>query len=547
MWKNPLFLNSHSSAEIFYHQKMMQKLFGLAANSQLTVRDKRELIKFMSSTVPAVYFRRLIEVSNFFITQRLLVEDIGINRANVYSDWAIPFALKFLTYFMHANDIEHKVSISEFYNTGLDALNLLADFENWQLSLNCDDGSFYFCKYSFAISLASKMKILQYEANKQHEILAAQAVVQSLFLMEPLDPFLVLKIRRENILNDSLFQLSNAHTKDLKKKLKIEFENENGLDAGGLTKEWMALLVGEVYNPTASLFKIEEESQLLWFNLDENSHLKHDLYNFCGVIIGLAIYNGVILDLKFPLILYKKLLNAPTLLEDLKEFKPVTYKNLKYLLEYTSNDLEEVFSLNFEYFDQDIQKSIALMPKLDLEECRMLSVNQSNKKAYVSNLLDYILNRKIEDIFKCFKKGFMTVCSGNSLRLFQPCELDALVSGARDQEINFHLIRMNSTYSGGFTADDPFIINFWEAVDEFPEKMKRRFLHFVTGTDRLPCVGASSDFGFQIVCLGQEDTSRFPVAHTCFNQLCLVRYSSKEQLKTYLERAITECSGFDLK
>lgn len=48
-------------------------------------------------------------------------------------------------------------------------------------------------------------------------------------------------------------------------------------------------------------------------------------FQLIGIMLGLAIYNGVILDIHFPHYLYKKLMNpdeAPTL-QDLREFDPV--------------------------------------------------------------------------------------------------------------------------------------------------------------------------------------------------------------------------------
>lgn len=41
---------------------------------------------------------------------------------------------------------------------------------------------------------------------------------------------------------------------------------------------------------------------------------------------GLAIYNFIIIDLPFPLALYKKLLNEPVTLQDLKDLKPIEVK-----------------------------------------------------------------------------------------------------------------------------------------------------------------------------------------------------------------------------
>lgn len=39
---------------------------------------------------------------------------------------------------------------------------------------------------------------------------------------------------------------------------------------------------------------------------------------------GLAIYNFIIIDLPFPIALYKKLLNEPITLQDFKDLDPMT-------------------------------------------------------------------------------------------------------------------------------------------------------------------------------------------------------------------------------
>ena len=38
-------------------------------------------------------------------------------------------------------------------------------------------------------------------------------------------------------------------------------------------------------------------------------------FELIGIIFGLAIFNNVILDVKFPLVVYKKLLGVPASLE----------------------------------------------------------------------------------------------------------------------------------------------------------------------------------------------------------------------------------------
>ena len=43
-----------------------------------------------------------------------------------------------------------------------------------------------------------------------------------------------------------------------------------------------------------------------------------------GLILGLATYNSIILDVRFPMAIYKKLLGVPVTLKDLKISHPVS-------------------------------------------------------------------------------------------------------------------------------------------------------------------------------------------------------------------------------
>ena len=56
------------------------------------------------------------------------------------------------------------------------------------------------------------------------------------------------------------------------------------------------------------MFKYMENTRTFWF-----SHLSIELdteFRLVGSVLGLAIYNGVILDLHFPPVVYKKLLHG---------------------------------------------------------------------------------------------------------------------------------------------------------------------------------------------------------------------------------------------
>lgn len=77
------------------------------------------------------------------------------------------------------------------------------------------------------------------------------------------------------------------------------------------------------------------------------------------------------------------------------------------------------------------------------------------------------------------------------------------------------------------------------------EDLKKKFLLFTTGSDRVP-VGGMSEMTFKVTKTNQ-DTANLPEAHTCFNQLVLPQYESKEVLREKLTIAISNAEGFGLE
>ncbi|KNC71586.1 hypothetical protein SARC_15876, partial [Sphaeroforma arctica JP610] len=95
---------------------------------------------------------------------------------------------------------------------------------------------------------------------------------------------------------------------DIKKPLKIKWvgSGEEGLDMGGVQKEFFQSVFENIFNVGVGMFTYCEETRLFWFNANSLESSKE--YEMVGLLLGLAIYNGVILDVKLPLVLYKKLM-----------------------------------------------------------------------------------------------------------------------------------------------------------------------------------------------------------------------------------------------
>ena len=92
---------------------------------------------------------------------------------------------------------------------------------------------------------------------------------------------------------------------------------------------------------------------------------------------------------------------------------------------------------------------------------------------------------------------------------------------------------------------EPQVYWFWAVFSSADPAFQRRILGFVTGSDRIPAMGAAN-LVIKVQCMG-EDWRRFPIARTCFNTIGLWRYRNQEQLEEKLRRAVEEAEGFGLK
>ena len=70
------------------------------------------------------------------------------------------------------------------------------------------------------------------------------------------------------------------------------------------------------------MFSFDEDNQFYWFN--SVSLESEEQYRLIGILLGLAIYNNVILDVRFPMIVYHKLIGCTPVFNDLYSSHPVS-------------------------------------------------------------------------------------------------------------------------------------------------------------------------------------------------------------------------------
>ncbi|XP_068745773.1 probable E3 ubiquitin-protein ligase HECTD2 [Montipora capricornis] len=523
--------------------------------SSLTDAEHQFLVHWFRR-LPVNTFKAIITRVQQFISVRLFPSKGNELPPDEKCTWWIPSAVKVLALLNASNwlFIPSLVNHTFFYNHSLDHIDLLSEYYSWQ-NPAANSNKFSFCQYPFILSLAAKRFIMQKDSESQMIVMARKSLVAKVQRREIPDMgmlFLNIKVRRSHLIHDSLNEISRKQ-RDLKKKLKVTFAGEPGLDMGGLTKEWFLLLVRKIFRPEYGMFTYDEKSRTYWFSkncMDNDSE-----FNLVGVLMGLAVYNSIILDIRFPPCCYKKLLSpavvpfhdphatvgiAPLGLQDLIETMPDLGRGLKELIEYDGDvkeDLCQTFQISYTVFGEVVTHS--LKPKGD-----KIPVTEENREEYVNLYVDYLLNKSIYQQFASFYHGFHSVCASNALIMLRPEEVEMLVCG--NPELDMDALRKVTVYDG-YTKSDPTIRYFWDVVASFSMDLKKKLLLFATGSDRVP-IGGMGEMEFKIVRMEVvHSTSMLPMAHTCFNQLCLPPYKNRKVLKQKLTIAISNAEGFGIE
>lgn len=350
----------------------------------------------------------------------------------------------------------------------------------------------------------------------------------------------IVRVRRNHLVEDALDEIARQYRRDLFKPLRVHFIGEEGIDAGGVKKEFFQLLVAELLSPDYGMLVYQPESHTYWFNAC--SLEGEEQFMLLGLVLGLAIYNRVLLDFPLPLALYKKLLNQPVGLRDLEEMQPTLGRSLRQLLQYEADvSVEDAFCLTFSVemdFFGDL-RTISLKPGGD-----EVPVTEENRGEYVELMVDYLLNRSIQRQFDAFYHGFRILCDGPAIRLFNACEVERLVCG--NPNLDFAALERNAKYEGGFSAATPAVGWLWGIVrEELSLEEKKSFLKFFTGSDRSPIGGLGA-----LKCVIQRDgpdSNKLPTSHTCFNTLLLPEYAGRDKMADRLRLAILNAEGFGLE
>ncbi|KAG0665119.1 hypothetical protein C6P45_000476 [Maudiozyma exigua] len=353
-------------------------------------------------------------------------------------------------------------------------------------------------------------------------------------------------ISRDNILGDAMSAYDNkgeAFKSGLQVQFINEFGPEEGIDGGGVTKEFLTSVANEGFKDSKyDLFMANEQYQL--YPKPTRDPQKLEQLSFLGKIVGKCLYEHILIDIDFAPFFLKKLLNYSnsfkSTFDDLATLDSTLYSSLTKLARVTDPETVESMDLRLEITDpDDPNKTIELV-----SGGSSIKVLPRTLLKYIFLIAKYKLDSSLYSAVTAFHNGLSIMIPPIWLEMFNPEELEMLISGGK-KDINIEELKQNTEY-GGYEPTDKTITFFWEILKEMTSEERCDLLKFVTSVPKAPLQGFKTlDPKFGIRNAG-NDITRLPTASTCVNLLKLPDYRDKETLREKLLYSIHSGARFDL-
>ncbi|KAH8117461.1 HECT-domain-containing protein [Phellopilus nigrolimitatus] len=351
-----------------------------------------------------------------------------------------------------------------------------------------------------------------------------------------------IKVRRNHLFEDSYAEIMRQSPTDLKKRLMIKFDGEDGLDYGGVSREFFFLLSHEMFNPFYCLFEYSaHDNYTLQINPASGVNPEHlNYFRFIGRCMGLAIFHRRFLDAYFIVSFYKMVLKKKVTINDLESVDVELYRGLQWMLDNDITDvLDETFSTTEERFGEIVTIDLCLNGS-------EIPVTEESKGDYVNAVVHHRISKRVKEQFDAFMTGLNELVPQELAMVFDERELELLIGGM--SEIDQPMTWNKFTDYRGYDVGDEVIQWFWKILRGWPPEKKSRLLQFATGTSRIPVNGfkdlQGSDGPRRFTIEKSGDPSQLPKSHTCFNRIDLPPYTDYEIMEQKLTLAVEETVGF---
>ena len=386
-----------------------------------------------------------------------------------------------------------------------------------------------------------------------------------------------LRVRRDHLLEDTLAGLGSLGSR-AKGRIAVTFVNaagreEAGIDAGGLFKELLGSALAELVDPLRGLFRETDRLGLYPVARAGDDSESAALLELAGLLMGKALYEGVLHEYRLAPFFAKKMLRKPLSLDDLPSLDAGLHRSLRQVLQYEG----DVTDLCLDWYAREDAFGRVVAHALRPGEKAPEDVVESHDAlAWAHATAEFHLVRRRRGADMAFERGMFAIIPRAWLRLFGANELGSLMTGDADGDVDVDDLRAHCAFGGGYTERSRTVRMFWECVSSFTRDERRALLRFVTSSSAPPVrgfahlhppftvhkvrceVGRSGNgvsrgtafLGAALASLGlaarAPDVERLPTASTCFNVLKLPNFRRLDTMKTKLRTAIRSGAGFEL-
>ncbi|KAH9129821.1 hypothetical protein LEN26_005783 [Aphanomyces euteiches] len=330
----------------------------------------------------------------------------------------------------------------------------------------------------------------------------------------------------------------------------VTFLGENSIDAGGPYRETLSQFCAELQSSQLPLLLPTPNGQHnvgthrdAWV-LHPVSHEQHSgMLIFLGKLLGVAIRTKYCLSLNLSQVVWKLLVQDPITLDDLEAIDTLVVSSMRSLRTIEQSGVTEELFADFVLETMTTLSTDNRMVNL-VDDGDSIPVTFATRHTF-ADLVEAYRMHEFDDAAKYLRQGLGLVVPLRLLRLFTWMELEALVCGT--PEVDIDLLEKCTEYSS-CNPTDQHVIWFWEVLRGYNQEARQAFLRFVWGRSRLPRSIQEFQNGqqFKLQGFGRQPADMYmPVSHTCFFSLELPRYSSLEVLSTRLTYAIFNCVAID--
>lgn len=341
-------------------------------------------------------------------------------------------------------------------------------------------------------------------------------------------------LRKDFILEDTTKKIQGL---DLHRELKISFQDDKVLDAGGLMREWVCLIMKQFVE--AGLFEKADTGDIT-YKLKGENEMKGgfiEMAKVFGLVLAKAIFEKVPVQIYLDRTFLRSLLSQEVELPDIYSFDQGLYRSWQFLKENNLDELGSGLEENFEVF----HKKNGVFESYELKkDGKNIKITEGNKDEYLQLSMDFYTKQVIIGQLSAILESFYKVIPLNIIQIFDPNEFEMILYGT--PIINLEDWKTHTIYKGSYYNNHQIIKWFWEVLNTYSQEHLAKILHFCTGSSRTPIDGfrnlMSNRGNIAKFCIESSKYNKdnaFPRGHTCFNRLELPMYGSKEELSQKME------------